>query len=174
VSIDNPQQARPVDPDITRATAVDMMPCSPNDPLPLNCDEEYDLTTYSAYIDGQAGGSGSASIRGVIYADTGDGPGQLVATTKTVTVKAGRAAGWVNLPLAAPVEVDSTIYWFGYQVGGAKHVVRFYGDDETYYCDCPYAIGIWSSDTFADGPNNPFGDSHDANLNTMVRGLGGY
>jgi hypothetical protein len=172
-SLGAPQTPRKAGADVTRLTAKDMTPCSQWAEFWINCDVERDLTSYGAYVDGRAGGSGSATIRGVIYADTGSGPGTLIATTRSVVVKAGQAAGWVNLPLSAPVELGSRVYWFGYQVGGAANVVRFYGDDSTYYCDCGYPIGAWATDAYADGPRNPFGSYQSATLNTMVEGSGG-
>jgi hypothetical protein len=173
VGIGTAQTERTVDPNVKRATAVDMTPCSPNDPLWINCDAEYDLTSYDAYVDGRAGGAGSATLRGVIYADGGTGPSTLVAATRTVVVKSGQAARWVRLPLSEPVELGSRVYWFGYQVGGSSRVVRFYGDDASY-CDCGYtSVGVWNADGFDNGPSDRFGPSHGANFNTMVRGAGG-
>lgn len=167
------QTARKVDPGVKRAVAKDMTPCSEWADFWFNCEVESDLTSYRAYVDGLAGGTGSGSIRGVIYADTGSGPGALIASTKSVVVKAGQAAGWVDLPLQAPVELGSHVYWFGYQVGGASKVVRFYGDDSTYFCDCGYPIGIWNTDAYADGPSSSFGAYQSATLNTDVLGSGG-
>ncbi len=167
------QTARTVDSGVKRAVAKDMTPCSEWADFWFNCEVERDLTSYRAYVDGLAGGSGSASIRGVIYADTGSGPGALIASTKSVVVKSGQTAGWVDLPLQAPVELGSRVYWFGYQVGGAGKVVRFYGDDSTYFCDCGYPIGIWNSDAYSDGPSSSFGAYQAATLNTDVLGSGG-
>jgi hypothetical protein len=171
-SLGSPQTAQTAAANVTRLTAKDMTPCSQWAEFWINCDREHDLTSYGAYVDGRAGGSGSALIRGVIYADTGNGPGQLLASTRSVTVKAGQAAGWVDLPLAAPVELGSRVYWFGYQVGGASNVLRLYGDDVSY-CDCGYPNGVSGADSYNDGPQSPFGAYQDAALNTMVKGVGG-
>jgi hypothetical protein len=171
-SLGSATTARTIDPDVKRATAKDMMPCSEWAEFWINCEVEHDLTSYAAYVDGLAGGSGSASIRGVIYADTGNGPGQLIASTRSVAVNAGQKAGWVDLPLSAPVELGSQVYWFGYQVGGASKVVRFYGDTVPSYAyyDAP---SVWNVDAYSDGASSSFGAGHDGTLNTMVRGTGG-
>ena len=61
-----------------------------------------------------AGSSAASRIRGVIYTNSGGQPGTLVAVTSEVSVAANRAAGWLVLPLASPVQLAAGSYWLGY------------------------------------------------------------
>ena len=61
-----------------------------------------------------AGSSAASRIRGVIYTDNSGQPGTLVAVTSEVSVAANRAAGWLVLPLASPVQLAAGSYWLGY------------------------------------------------------------
>ena len=61
-----------------------------------------------------AGSSAASRIRGVIYTNNSGQPGTLVAVTSEVSVAANRAAGWLVLPLASPVQLAAGSYWLGY------------------------------------------------------------
>ena len=50
----------------------------------------------------------------MIYTNSGGQPGTLVAVTSEVSLAANRAAGWVTLPLASPVQLAAGSYWLGY------------------------------------------------------------
>ncbi|MGZ6563843.1 MAG: hypothetical protein ACXVH1_30515, partial [Solirubrobacteraceae bacterium] len=56
----------------------------------------------------------ASRLRGVIYTNSGGQPGTLVAATSEVSLAANRAAGWVTLPLTAPVQLAAGSYWLGY------------------------------------------------------------
>ena len=70
-----------------------------------------------------AGSSAVSRIRGVVYTNSGGQPGTLVAVTSEVSVAANRAAGWVTLPLASPVQLAAGSYWLGYWYadGNSRH-----------------------------------------------------
>jgi hypothetical protein len=109
-----------------------------------------DLASLSAYLDGRAGTTGSQPVRAVVYADAGGAPGALVARSADVTIAAGRAAGWVSLPLAAPARLAPGTYWLGLQSGGTTAVAR--------YAAAPAAGALrYGADAFADGPAAAFG-----------------
>jgi hypothetical protein len=71
-------------------------------------------TKLSGYVAGDP--SQPFGLRGVVYADDGSGtkPGAFVAVTTEVTVPAGQAAQWVDLPFAAPASLPAGRYWIGY------------------------------------------------------------
>ena len=83
------------------------------------------LTKLSGYI---AGGGSPLQLRAVVYADNGSGrPGALVTAGSQVTVSAGAAAGWVDLPVAGAPSLDAGEYWLGYWFGGSSGQ-EYYGD----------------------------------------------
>ncbi len=149
------------------------------------CDFEYDITSLAAYVDGRAGGKGTAPIRALVYAlRPGVGyssaiPTTLIAASVQKTVSAGQAPGWVTLPLSQPLEVRTfENYWFGIQVGGSTKIVRIYGNNDgssTYDSGTgDYApASAYNSDAFSDGPSKFFGAFHSGTLGTMVSGTGG-
>jgi hypothetical protein len=171
---ESPQVVGVVDPNIKRASIEDFTLCGQGDNFWINCDPTHVLTSLEAYVDGKAGGSGTATLRGVIYDGYGD-PQNLLLASKPVTVVAGQQAGWVNLPLPHPLELGSDGAWFGYQVGGSTSIVRFYGDG-TYGCyDCgTSAYTAWNKDPFSDGPSSTFGAFNSGKVTTMMRGSGGW
>ena len=88
----------------------------------------------------------------MIYANSGGSPGALVGVTSQVTIAAGQAAGWVDLPFASPVGLGAGSYWLGYWIGGAN-IIFFYdavAGSEAYAPDGYSAAGT---------PNNPYGPS---------------
>ncbi len=69
-------------------------------------------------LTGQIAGEAQAmSVRGVIYADSNGKAGTLVGVTSSVTIKAGAAKAWVDLPFASPVSLAAGSYWLGYWYG---------------------------------------------------------
>ena len=104
-----------------------------------------------AYIDGKGAGSGSQTVRGLLYRNgPGNVPGALVAPTFQFSVPAGMSSRWVPLYLAPPTKLNPGVYWLGLQSDATNRVSRF----------------AWSSkpgsrrsniDGFADGPSDPFG-----------------
>ena len=78
------------------------------------------VTQLNGYM---AGSSAASRIRGVIYTNSGGQPGTLVAVTSEVSLAANRAAGWLVLPLASPVQLAAGSYWLGYWYadGNSRH-----------------------------------------------------
>jgi lysophospholipase L1-like esterase len=69
------------------------------------------ISKLTAYV---AGGSSTSRIRGVVYADAGGAPGALQAVTPEVSIPAGQAAGWLDLPFSSAVSLPAGSYWLGY------------------------------------------------------------
>ena len=103
-----------------------------------------------AYLDGNGGVKGSQQLRIAIYADQNHYPSQLVLTSDVVTITAGDSARWLRFPIA-PHLLPSGRYWFLILSGGTQGVARDFANNST--------PGEWVSatDTFADGPADPFG-----------------
>lgn len=93
--------------------------------------------------------SGSPEYRPLIYADSGGAPGALVVAGSDVATS---ATGPVDLPFApgAAVLTANTTYWFGFQRNGAS--INFPNNTIS-----PPITANTNSDTFSDGPSDPFG-----------------
>ena len=65
--------------------------------------------------------SGSANIKGVIYADSNGSPGGLIATSSQLVFPSTGAAGWYDLPFASPPSLAPGRYWIGVFTGGHPH-----------------------------------------------------
>ena len=106
------------------------------------------LTSFSAYLDGNGGASGSQDIRMVLYQDAGGVPGAEVVQSSTVTIPAGMPAQWFRFTAPQTV-LTAGKYWIVIQTGPNQAVARNYGDGSIAW----YA----NADTFWDGASNPFG-----------------
>jgi hypothetical protein len=82
------------------------------------------VTKLSAYLEG-AGAAGQQAITGVLYADAASAPGRLVAVTRELTFRSADAAGWYDLPFAAPVSLAPGNYWIGLMSGNTSKVAGF-------------------------------------------------
>jgi hypothetical protein len=106
-------------------------------------------THLAVYFDGAGSGSGSQTLKGVIYADSGGVPGALKAVSSAVVVADGQAAGFVNFPIAATA-LTAGDYWLGVIASTTSQASRFYKN--------PRANGTtYNADTYADGPADPYG-----------------
>jgi hypothetical protein len=102
---------------------------------PYRLSTSVSVTKLTAYV---AGGSAVSHLRGVIYnAYVGPGdPAAPVAVTPEVTIPAGKAAGWIDLPFSAPVTLPVTDgYWLGY----------WYGDTNSLH----YYVDVTGSERYA-------------------------
>ena len=108
------------------------------------------LAGFSAYLDGNAGASGSQDVRVVLYRDANGVPGSKVVESSTSTVTAGMAPQWVNFS-APPTTLSPGTYWLVLHTGATQGVARNYGDGSM--------TGNWYSnaDVFSDGASDPFG-----------------
>lgn len=113
------------------------------------------IVKLSLCCDGEGGGAPTtrALLRGVIYqADV------LIAVGDEVVVEANDPLRWVDLPFtdAYPESIPGLTAGaveFGVMVGGDPSVLRVAQID-------PQAPGgRWNSDTYTDGPSNPFGST---------------
>jgi hypothetical protein len=108
------------------------------------------VTELCAYLDGKGGGSGSQSVRLVIYRDANGIPTTKVGESASVSIAAGAAASWKCLETPyLPLAYSGGNYWIMVQSGSNTGVVR-------YYYDGP-ANWYGAADTFADGAAPTFG-----------------
>jgi hypothetical protein len=107
-------------------------------------------TRVRAYLDGNSGTAGSQSLRAVIYSDSNGAPATRLASSASVTITAGRAAGWVAFTLPATLTLNAnTGYWIGLHSGPTR-VARFAGTTTTG------ALRL-NADTYSDGATSTFG-----------------
>lgn len=106
------------------------------------------LTSFSAYLDGNGGASGSQDVRMDLYQDAGGVPGALVAQSRVVTINSGTPAQWYNF-IAPHTVVPPGTYWIVLHTGNVQGVARNYGDGSTSW----YA----NTDPFWDGASAQFG-----------------
>jgi hypothetical protein len=177
----SPQTAGPLTPNVKRVAPMYFAVCSDNSPSVLEpCDFTYQITEIRAWVDGLAGGKGSQPLRALVYAegfDYSNAPTQLLASSNTVSVKAGQKAGWVTFTLNQPLEIKTWgEYYFGLHAGGTSNVVRYYGDQSfnDYGGNYTYEFGAYNKDAFGDGPAASFGVPTPAQSTTFVelRGAG--
>ncbi|HEY5188291.1 MAG TPA: S8 family peptidase [Solirubrobacteraceae bacterium] len=112
-----------------------------------------------------AGGSGSADIEGLVYADSGGAPGALLGTTSQL-VYSGQTAGWYDLNFGSPLSLSAGRYWIGVITGGASGVAGF------RYVSVGSARE-YNANTYTSGPSSPFGaasvDSEQMSLYATLR-----
>jgi hypothetical protein len=96
------------------------------------------------------GGAAAQACRAMLYANTSfNEPGTLIASSDETLIAAGRAAGWVDFPIAAQT-LQAGAYWIALSYGETSGSIVLYFTD---------AVGQerYNTDTFADGPSDPFG-----------------
>jgi len=107
------------------------------------------LTKLSVYL--APHGSGQQLLKGVVYADTGNGaPGALLGASEALTFTGTSAAGWYDLPLPSPLKLAAGNYWIGVITGPSAGVAGFRYDTVAGSRD-------YNANTFSSGPSNPFG-----------------
>ena len=108
------------------------------------------LSSFSAYLDGNGGASGSEQVRIVLYRDASGTPGAKVADSNVVTINSGAAGAWVTFT-APQVALTAGSYWLVIHTGGTTGIARNMGDGTS--------TPNWYSntDTFSDGASDPFG-----------------
>jgi hypothetical protein len=109
------------------------------------------VTSFSAYLDGNGGASGSEDVRIVLYRDANGTPGVKLAESNVVTINSGAAGAWVTFPATQATFVTAGSYWLVIHTGGTAGIARNMGDgttDPNWYSN---------ADTFSDGPSDPFG-----------------
>jgi subtilisin family serine protease len=94
--------------------------------------------------------SGQQVLKGVIYGDQSGTPGALLGVSNEVTFGSSATSGWFDLPFAAPITLQPGTYWIGLIDGATTDVfgLRY---------DAVASSSAVASDTYSDGPTNPFG-----------------
>ena len=100
----------------------------------------------AAYLDGLAGGHGTALVKAVIY----DSALAIVATSDEVAVNSGDAAAWLTFRFDTPPAVASGNIEWALIVGGDAGIVQAYAQATGT------VPGKVVSDTYSDGPATPF------------------
>ena len=116
---------------------------------PFSLSESGSVSQLVAWVGaGANGGSGTQTVEGVLYADTGGAPGALLAASAPITLSFGDAAGWRSLRLSSAVTLGAGKYWLGLLAGQGN--VATYGYDAS-------GLKVSNSNSFTSGPSNPFG-----------------
>lgn len=125
------------------------------------------FTALQVHVDGRGASTGSQSIRGVVYSDASGAPYQPLATTESMAVTAGRAAGQITLSFSSPVRLASGQYWLGLHSGGPTAVARYAAT--TVSNALRFNTG---KDAFSDGSSNPFGTTNTDNKQMSIAAIG--
>ena len=107
--------------------------------------------SFTAYLDGLGGNTGSQEITIALYRDANGVPGELVRTSTPTTIAAGTKPGWYTFgfPQYPHIAIAPGRYWLMLLTGQNTGIVRYYAD----------GAGNWygNNDLYSDGPSNPFG-----------------
>ena len=109
------------------------------------------VTKLSVYLQ-PASTSGTQTLEGVIYADSGGSPGSLIAVSNQLTFASTNTAGWYDLPFSTPVSLAPGNYWIGFVSGSSSYVVAFRYDSVA-------GSRAYNANTYSSGPSNPFGSA---------------
>lgn len=126
----------------------------------------FDAVRLRAYLDGMGGTSRLQSVRAVIYADSSGAPGARVRSTGSVTIAAGRAAGWVDFELSAPVSLKAGSYWVGLHSSTPSAVARWAGTGNE-------GALRFNSDSYSDGAASSFGTARTDAKELSLQVVGG-
>jgi subtilisin family serine protease len=94
--------------------------------------------------------SGQQALRGVVYADAGGVPGELLGATQELVYRSTDARGWYALALPAPLALAAGRYWLGVLSGDAGNVAGFRWESVA-------ASRAANANRYVDGPSDPFG-----------------
>jgi subtilisin family serine protease len=95
--------------------------------------------------------SGQQALKGVIYADQGGSPGNLVAVSNQITFGTSAVSGWYDLPFTSAIPLQAGVYWIGFIDGATSDVCGLRYDDSTANS------GAVAPANYTNGPPNPFG-----------------
>jgi hypothetical protein len=107
------------------------------------------LVKLSIYL-APSGTAGQQVLKGLVYADSSNAPGALLATTEQLTFKSTSSAGWYDLSFSSPVKLAAGNYWIGIITGATSSVAGFRYDSVAGSRD-------YNANTYTSGPTNPFG-----------------
>ena len=123
----------------------------------------HEVVRLRAYMDGLGATAGSQTVRGVMYIGDDERPRQLVGQTEPVTVHAGDAGRWIDLPFETPVITGGWV-WLGLHTGTDNGVAR--------YAWFHSGLRRYNIDRFSDLASDPFGDSFSDGQTMSVFALG--
>jgi hypothetical protein len=107
------------------------------------------LVKLSIYL-APSGIAGQQVLEGLVYADSSNAPGALLATSEQLTFKSTNSAGWYDLAFPSPVKLAAGNYWIGVITGATSNVAGFRYDSVAGSRD-------YNANTYTSGPTNPFG-----------------
>jgi hypothetical protein len=121
------------------------------------------VTTGWMYLDGNGGGSGTATQRLSIYTNSSGHPATLLGSSDTVNVADAAAAAWVQFTFSTPVTIpDTNPIWLAVHWGNANARIGF------TFPETPNAVfSDIDSDVFSDGSETPWNMSK----STLFNGL---
>src|SRR5207244_1027486 len=88
------------------------------------------LIKLSIYL-APSGTAGQQVLEGLVYADSSNAPGALLATSEQLTFKSTNLAGWYDLAFPSPVKLAAGNYWIGVTTGASSNVAGFRYDSVT-------------------------------------------
>jgi len=97
--------------------------------------------------------NGYQVLKGVIYADQGGSPGNLIAVSNEVTFGTSAASGWYDLPFASPISLSAGTYWIGLIDGPNTDVFGLRYDNSSANS------GAVTAASYANAPPDPFNPS---------------
>lgn len=120
----------------------------------LKAASKYTLAAAKAVTDIVADGNadiGTCKAKAVIYADSGGNPTTLLATSQELTIDPAYPA-LHTFHFTTPVQLAAGDYWLGLIVGDNSFLI--------YYSEGTLNQQATISDTYSDGPSDPFGAGH--------------
>jgi hypothetical protein len=89
-------------------------------------------------------------LKGLIYADTGNGPGALLGVSRQLAFTSTSAAGWYDLAFAPRIRLAPGKYWIGVITGATAKVAGFRLSKVA-------GTRAYNANRYTTGPTNPFG-----------------
>lgn len=94
--------------------------------------------------------NGDQVLKGVIYADQGGSPGNLIAVSNEVTFGTSAASGWYDLPFTSSIPLSAGAYWIGLIDGTNTDVFGLRYDNSSANS------GAVTAASYANAPPDPF------------------
>jgi hypothetical protein len=117
---------------------------------PIDVTVPGEVWSFTAYLDGLGGNTGTQDITLALYGDANGVPGPLIQASTPTTIAAGTKPGWrsFSFPISH-ITLAPGRYWLMLHTGQNTGIVRYYAD----------GTGNWygNNDLYSDGPSNPFG-----------------
>jgi hypothetical protein len=133
----------------------------------LTVNQSHNIDGVQIYYDGNGGTGGTTTIKAVIYSDSGDAPSALLGVSDEQIVNSGDDAGFITFSFSPSVAVSPGVYWVGVLRGGTAGVARHRFDL------IAGNQGYANSDSYSDGPDDPFGAATSDTIIVATRLLAG-